>query len=256
MRVATSFCEAPPRSTPDAARVSVVKFGSSVLRAPEDATSAAEEIARLAARGERTLAVVSAFLGETDRLIAEAALLSGGAAAASAARFIALGETRACLALTMACETARLKPAFLDIEALSLAAEGGDDDATPVSVDVRRIDAALRGHDVVIVPGFAALKNGRTVLLGRGGSDLSAVFFASALGLKAATLVKDVDGVYDRDPATAGAAAHRFDALSYDEAARVAGKLVQPRAIRFAEAQGVAIHVRRLGEDRATRIGA
>jgi homoserine dehydrogenase len=106
------------------------------------------------------------------------------------------------------------------------------------------------------VPGFAALKDGRTVLLGRGGSDLSAVFFASALGLRTATLVKDVDGVYDRDPAQAGAAAHRFEALSYDEAARVAGKLVQPRAIRFAQAQGVAIHVRRLGEDRATRIGA
>lgn len=252
MRITAARSDAGPAI----ARISVVKFGSSVLKAPADATAGAAEIARLAARGRRVLAVVSAFLGETDRLIAEAASLSGGVATRHAARLVSLGETRACLALTIACEAAGLNPAFLDVEAMGLAANGSDDEATPVSVDRVRLLAALAAHDVLIVPGFAALKDGRTVLLGRGGSDLTAVFLATELGLDCATLVKDVDGVYDRDPAVAGASARRYESLDYDAAAEVAGKLVQPRAIRFAQTHSVAIEVRRLGEDRATRIGA
>lgn len=256
MRVTPKAFECAPRAASALKHISVVKFGSSVLRAPEDAAAGAAEIRRLAARGEKAIVVVSAFLGDTDRLIGEAALLSRGSSTVHANQLISLGEMRACLALAIACEAAGLDPAVLDIEALGLGAEGPDDEATPVSVDRARVEAALSSADVVIIPGFAARKDGRTVLLGRGGSDLTAVFLAATLGCRSATLVKDVDGVYDRDPAQAGGSARRFETLGYDEAAGVAGKLVQPRAIRFAEARGVAIHVRRLGEDRATRIAA
>ena len=254
MRVA--FAHPAPSSRPSAdAPVSVVKFGSSVLQSPVDAAGAAAEIARLSRGGAKTVAVVSAYFGETDRLIAEARALSADAPSKLAARLVSLGEERAALGLAIACEAAGLAAAYLNIEAIGLVGAGPDDEADPVSLNAPVIRAALRTHDAVIVPGFAALKDGRHVLLGRGGSDLSAVFLAAELGLETATLVKDVDGVYDRDPAVAGAAAKRYEQLTFEDAARVAGKLVQPRAIRFAESQGVGICVRRLGEDRATLIG-
>lgn len=249
----------PPRPAsslrPEGAPFSVVKFGSSVLDAPSDARRVAAEIARLSSFGEKTLAVVSAFRGETDRLIAEAAALSGAKASRHAAALVSLGEARAALALAVACEAQGAAAAFVDVEAIALRAEGPCDEATPVDVDAVALADAVRSHDVVIVPGFVAMgADGRRVLLGRGGSDLTAVFLARALGLGVATLVKDVDGVYDRDPARY-ADARRLDALGWSEAEAVAGRLVQARAIRFAAAHGIAIAVRRLGEDRATLIG-
>lgn len=234
----------------------VLKFGSSVLRATIDAASAAAEVARMRRAGDKVLAVVSAYLGETDRLLDDARTLGRGGFSRHAARLVSLGEERACLGLAIACEAAGLHADYLDIETMGLAAKGPDDEATPSAVDRQAIEATLRAHDVVIVPGFAALKDGRHVLLGRGGSDLSAVFLAEALGQNVVTLIKDVDGVYDRDPAAAGGKARRYDRLSYQEAARVAGKLVQSRAIAFAEARNVTVRVRRIGEDRATDIGA
>jgi homoserine dehydrogenase len=115
----------------------------------------------------------------------------------------------------------------------------------------------LQRRDVVIVPGFAAVgPSGDIVLLGRGGSDLTAAFLAGALGLGEATLLKDVDGVYDRDPALFGASALRFARIGWNKAAGVAGRLVQPKAIAFAAAHSTAIRIRRTGDARATVIGA
>lgn len=239
---------------PEPPSLCVVKFGSSVLETPKHARRAAEEVARLAARGG-VVAVVSAFAGETDGLLAEARDLAGGARSRHAAALVSLGETRAGLALAIACEAAGLDAAFLDIAAIGLRADGPDDEAAPTRVDGEALARAAGAHDVVIVPGFVGLgDDGRRVLLGRGGSDLTAVFLARALGLTTATLLKDVDGVYDRDPAL-HADARRFDALSWKDAEAVAGRLVQARAIRFAAEHRVDILVRRLGADRATRIG-
>ncbi|MBY0421788.1 MAG: hypothetical protein K2Q06_05750 [Parvularculaceae bacterium] len=238
-------------------RLAVVKYGSSVLHDLSSVPAVVADIARQTRRGKQILAVVSAFLGETDRLLAEAEVLSLGRPNRGAAQLVSLGETRACAALAVACEAAGLRASFLDVEALGIIAEGPVEDATPVAIDASCVAKVLASHDVCLVPGFAALgADGRRVLLGRGGSDLSAVFLAGALGLGEAALVKDVDGVYDRDPAIAGAAARRLEQLDYAEALRVAGKLVQARAVLYAQNKSIAIKVRRLDADRATVIGA
>ena len=66
---------------------------------------------------------------------------------------------------------------------------------------------------MVVVPGFTAghAEHG-VVTLGRGGTDLTAVFFAARLGSKRVRLLKDVDGVYAEDPAE-NPRAERYGAL-------------------------------------------
>jgi homoserine dehydrogenase len=49
-------------------------------------------------------------------------------------------------------------------------------------------------------------------------------------------LIKDVDGVYEVDPALAASRPRRFVALTYRDAVKVAGALIQPKAIAFLEA--------------------
>src|SRR6202035_4179262 len=94
---------------------------------------------------------------------------------------------------------------------------------------------------------------GRTVLFGRGGSDTSAVFLAAALGA-ACRLAKDVTGVFDADPASS-TLAHRFSALSWEKAIQVAGPLIQPKALTFAQAQALTFEVGRPNEAACTRVG-
>lgn len=224
----------------------VLKFGSSVLRDKSDLPLVATEIYRRRREGRKVVAVVSAFAGETDALIAEAASI-GGAKSRHAPRIIALGEERSAALLAIACEAIGLDALVLDARTLSLAAGGPVDDAHPDTIDVALLETALAARDVIIVPGFVALgASGEPVLLGRGGSDLTAVFLASALGAGETTLMKDVDGVYDRDPNADDGEALRYAALDYAHARKVAGQLLQPKAIDFAASHGVAIKVERL----------
>ncbi len=61
----------------------------------------------------------------------------------------------------------------------------------------REID---RGR-VVVVAGFQGVnQNGEVTTLGRGGSDLSAVAIAGAIGADACEIYSDVDGIYTTDP--------------------------------------------------------
>jgi aspartate kinase len=69
--------------------------------------------------------------------------------------------------------------------------------------DVRafRIQEALARGQIAIVAGYQGVSTEKEVTtLGRGGSDLTAVALASALGADACELYKDVDGVFTADP--------------------------------------------------------
>lgn len=245
----------PQARRPGAAQdVVVLKFGSSILRNPAEAPRAVSEIYRHVRRGRRVVAVVSAFHGHTDRLLDEARGMGHAHDNDHLPRYVALGEETAALLLAIACDRVGLTCCSMSVRELGLLAEGPSEDATPVGLGSDALVRALASHEAVIVPGFGAVaENGRVVLLGRGGADLTAVALAAELGLESVRLLKDVDGVYEGDPKSQGGA--RFEQLDWATARAVAGKLVQARAIEVAEARGVRIEVAALGRDSASVIG-
>lgn len=99
-------------------------------------------------------------------------------------------------------------------------------------------DAALAErlgqHDVVLTQGFIASKStGETVLLGRGGSDTSAAYFAAMAGAARLEIWTDVPGLFSADPRLTDGA-RMLKALSYEEAQEIAtmgGKVLHPRSI-------------------------
>jgi homoserine dehydrogenase len=233
----------------------VLKFGSSVLKTPADAPEAVTEIYRAVRQGRRVLAVVSAFEGVTDRLLNEARMLGCGHDNLHLPRYVALGEETSAALLALACDRAGLSVTALSPTQIGITAEGEREAAEPTGLDASAIEAAFERNDVVVVPGFTARdKDGGVVLLGRGGSDLTAVFLGAELGADRVRLVKDVDGVYDRDPKSADEAL-RFGALTWSAAREVAGKLIQARALRMAEDRGVTVEIAALGREDATVIG-
>ncbi len=237
-----------------AKRLCVLKFGSSVLATEQDYPAAASEIYRHVREGEKVVAVVSALAGQTDALLDQAGRVGGEGPAALVARLARVGELHSAAMMALALSRAGMTACALDPHEMALVAEGDPLDSNLKSLDAEAVWAKLDLHDVVVVPGFTAGHDEHGVVtLGRGGTDLSAVFFAASLGACRVRLIKDVDGVYDEDPAL-NPDAQRFAQLNYREARKASAGLIQPKAIDMAEQQNVVVEIASLGAAEATTI--
>ncbi|NBB50780.1 homoserine dehydrogenase [Rhizobium sp. CRIBSB] len=247
-----------PGQRPEAALAPLVvlKFGGSLLQSPASLPAVVSEIYRHVRHGQKVVAVVSAFAGETDRLLNEARALGAAHENDLAANYVSLGEVRSAALTAVACDRAGLRSVALSVRDLGIVAEGPLDSAHPVALDVASLRAALDEHEVVVVPGFGAVRaDGKVALLGRGGSDLTAVYLAAELGLERVRLLKDVDGLYDHDPADRSRPLLRYSRASWHDAEVAGGVLVQQLAIDTARKRRVEIEVAALGRAAETVIG-
>ena len=234
--------------------VEVLKFGSSVLRSAKDLHVAVDEIYRRWRSGCRVIAIVSAFEGITDVLMGDVLSTIGTSCAEATAAYVATGEQRTAALLLGALRTTGIPSRIIDPRDIRLVAEGPLTESTPVDVDVAALERAWAASAVLVLPGFYGVDSeGRIALFGRGGSDLSALFLAAKLRA-ACFLAKDVWGVFDADPARS-TKAHRFSALSWETAIKVAGPLIQPKALRFAQQHGLTFEVGRPNGKVCTRVG-
>jgi len=100
---------------------------------------------------------------------------------------------------------------------------------------------------IVLTQGFIARnKNGETVLLGRGGSDTSASYFASKLQARRLEIWTDVPGMFTADPRFVPSA-RLLIALHYDEAQELASAgsaVLHPRCITPVRESGIPIFIR------------
>ena len=236
----------------------VLKFGSSVLRTPASLPIAVSEIYRHYRRGRRVVAVVSAFEGVTDRLLGE--ISAGGDAPdpATLAVLLSTGEIASAAQLAAALHRAGVPARYTDPRDIGLTASGDRSNAELTQVQVERLEALLEATPVLVVPGFfAQAPEGGLALLGRGGSDLTALYLAAELAARC-ILLKDVDGLYEADPARLAAGdrePRRFTQADYATAEACAGSLVQPKAVRFARERALMLDLARVGHPQRTRIG-
>jgi len=113
-------------------------------------------------------------------------------------------------------------------------------------------DEALTGRlgelpgTAVCTQGFIARNaEGQTVLLGRGGSDTSAAYFAARLGAARCEIWTDVPGLFTANPSLLSSA-RLLRALDYDEAQEIASmgaKVLHPRSIPPLRRHGIPLHV-------------
>jgi homoserine dehydrogenase len=238
--------------------LTVLKFGGSVLRDEADLGTAVQEVRRWLGAGGRVVAVVSAFDGTTDRLLTQARgyVANAESDAAATALLLATGELTTASLLTLALHREGVGAAVLNPAAIDLRTDGRGVDANPVRVDADAIRRALASTPVVVVPGFIGVDDARQfTLLGRGGSDLTALFLAHELGAGRCRLIKDVDGLYDRDPAVHGRLARKYETLPWDGALTLDGRIIQHKAIRFARDRRLAFEVGAFGRENATSVG-
>jgi len=98
-----------------------------------------------------------------------------------------------------------------------------------------------------MMPGFfAADKSGRTVLLGRSGSDTSAAYMAVLLAAERIEIWTDVDGIFSANPHQIPQAKLLLR-LGYQEAREIAasgGRVIHPRSILPAEQYRIPIYIK------------
>jgi diaminopimelate decarboxylase/aspartate kinase len=116
-------------------------------------------------------------------------------------------------------------------------------DTSPDADLVSRL-AGIRG--IILTQGFIAADGaGRTVLLGRGGSDASAAYIAAKLSAVRLEIWSDVPGLFSSNPRTI-AGARLLKALDYDEAQEIAtsgAKVLHPRSIMPAKRHRIPVHL-------------
>jgi homoserine dehydrogenase len=235
----------------------VLKFGGSVLRNESDLARCINEAYRWIRDGYRVVAVVSAFEGQTDTLLSRAEAICPAGPADAHALLLATGELQSAALLGLAAARAGVPARVLGPHALALRTNNQGIDADPSSIDGARLLAELATHPLVIAPGFVGVDAANNfTLLGRGGSDLTAIVIAKELGARC-RLVKDVDGLYEFDPAStkAGSRPNRFSSASWDDALLLDGGIVQHKAVRFAKERALAFEVGTFARDDVSVIG-
>jgi homoserine dehydrogenase len=236
--------------------LSVVKFGGSILQSQADLPVAVTAIRREIGRGRRVAVVVSAFGRTTDHLLAMAHEITPDPEPAALALLLSTGENATMALVTLALREAGVAAVDLDVDRAGLVTRGPVLDAWPVVLDADAMYRALDSPEAAVFPGFVGRDvSGTSSVLGRGGSDLSALFLAHALDARSCCLYKDVDGVYERDPGLPGQGPGRFSHLAYEDAYRLDNTVLPRKAICFAERHGLCFDVGRPSGPVPTRVG-
>ncbi|MGB5590431.1 MAG: aspartate kinase, partial [Gammaproteobacteria bacterium] len=107
--------------------------------------------------------------------------------------------------------------------------------------------ALSRIGPLVLTQGFIARDHrGETVLLGRGGSDVSAAYIGARLEAEVVEIWTDVPGMFSADPRIV-TAARLLQILDYDEAQEIAstgGAVLHPRSVAPLRRHGIPMHIR------------
>ena len=228
-------------------RLIVQKYGGTSVGSPERIRKVAERLIATQRDDCRVVAVISAMAGVTDNLIRLARETSPQPTEREMDVLLATGE-RAAIALTaMAVNALGGRAISLSGADAGILTDRAHTKAKIANINPRQIHELLADDYIVLVAGFQGqTPEGDTTTLGRGGSDLTAIALAGALGADNCQIFTDVDGVFTCDPRVVGEA-QKLEEIAYDELLEMAGagsKVMQSRAVEFAKKFGVEFEVR------------
>lgn len=230
----------------------VQKYGGSSVATAERLRHVAARVAASRRAGADMVVVVSAPGDMTDDLIGRAREITPDPPARELDMLMAVGEQVSIALLSMALQAMGEEAISLTGSQVRILTDSVHTKARVLEVDRRRIDQELARGRIVVVAGFQGVTPDHEITtLGRGGSDLSAVALASALGAEACEIYTDVPGVFTADPRVVPEA-RQLERLSYDEMLELASSgavVLQTRSVEYAKSYGVRLHVRSTWSD-------
>ena len=225
----------------------VQKYGGTSVGNPERILNVAKRLLETQREGNSVVAVVSAMSGVTDSLIKLAKEVSPKPPEREMDVLLSTGEQTTMALTAMAIQAMGGKAVSLTGAQAGIVTNGIHTKAKISNITPDQIRKHLDRDEIVIIAGFQGeTEEGDITTLGRGGSDLTAIAVASAIGADICQIFTDVDGVYTCDPRIVPSAS-KIQEISYDEMLEMASsgsKVMQSRSVEFAKKFGVIFEVR------------
>jgi aspartate kinase len=228
-------------------KIIVQKFGGSSVANVDRIKNVARRVVSYKKKGFGLVVVVSALGDTTDDLIALAAQITDAPPEREMDMLLSTGEQISCALLAMAIEELGFHAISFTGGQVGIKTDMTHTKAKIIDISGERIKEALKKGKIVIVTGFQGVTQDQDITtLGRGGSDLTAVALAKAVGARNCEIYTDVEGVYTTDPRIVPQA-KKLKQITYDEMLEMASlgaQVMQARSIEVAKKFDIPIHVR------------
>jgi aspartate kinase len=217
----------------------VIKFGGADLATGEKVAQAAKMVAN--ANYKEIIVVVSAMGKTTDSLL-NTTMQIGDVSDTDYAELISMGERVSARFFCSALRTQGVRTELFDPcnDNWPLITDSNFRNARPymdkTAELARKFIVPLLGDAIPVVCGFVGKDlNGRITVLGRGGSDTTALVLAKCLDADEVILVKKTRGVLSADPkiVSEARALNKLDIREMFDLAQGGAKIVKPEALRY-----------------------
>ena len=224
----------------------VLKFGGTSVATVELIKSAAQIIKKEYDNGHDVAVVVSAMSGTTNNLINFVNNIN----AIDNAEYdvvVSSGEQITSGLMSLALQEIGVPARSWLSWQLPIITSGPNKNSVIKKIIPDKIIDCFEQKKVSVLAGFQGItSDNRITTIGRGGSDNTAVFLASALNAERCDIYTDVDGVYTSDPRVTNNV-RKLDKISYEEMIEMASqgaKVLQTTSVESAMSQNVNVQVR------------
>jgi aspartate kinase len=225
----------------------VQKYGGTSVGSLDRIRAVAERVAETTRRGSKVVVIVSAMSGETDKLVNLANHLSLNPDGREMDLLLSSGERISAALTAIAVNELGLRSMSFTGRQVGIITDAAHTEAKIERITGEAVKKALNRGITPVIAGFQGItETSEVTTLGRGGSDLTAVAVAAAIGADLCEIYTDVDGVYTTDPNIVPEA-RKLDRISYEEMLELASlgaKVLQTRSVEFAKKYGVPVVVR------------
>lgn len=225
----------------------VQKFGGTSVADPQKIKHAAQIAVEAASAGHEVALVVSAMGHTTDQLIALAGEVTGDPSPREMDMLLSTGEQVSISLMTMAIQSLGGQARSFTGAQAGIVTEDKHGTARIKEVAPQAVEASLNRGEIAVIAGFQGVsERSEITTLGRGGSDTTAVAYASALGADRCDIYTDVKGVFTADPRLL-ADARRLPLVSYEEMLELSlsgAQVMNARSVEMAMDTHVPIRVR------------
>lgn len=237
--------------------IEVYKYGGNLLKDSNNRKAIYDFIKDKNKQGVKIIMVVSAFGREgdsfsTDNLSRNIELLDKR----DKDQVMTFGEIYSSLIIKNELLREGIKASNLYYDEIGIMCDDNYQNGNILSINMNYLEEVIDGCDVVVVPGFIGESSeGKIISLGRNTSDLTGVIIAKFFDLECVNIIKEVDGVFKKDPKKGES--KFIERLSYDEMiamVKAGSSMFSLKTLKFAKDNNVTIRVKGLGKESYSEI--
>lgn len=181
----------------------VLKYGGNTIATPSLIKKRAKYISSLYEQGHPIIVVVSAMGDTTNTLYNLANQISKKPTTRELDVLLTSGERISMSLMTMALQEIGCEAISFTGSQAGILTKGNHSTSYIKEIKPIRVEEELKKNKIVVIAGFQGVDptSKDITTLGRGGSDTTAIALAHYFKTDNCYILKDVDGVYDKDPA-------------------------------------------------------